>query len=146
MVCPFCKINEKKTKIIKNSNSAFVCLSNPRLMPGHLLVIPKRHIEKISQLNNKEKQEIFDLLAEFQEKILKNIADGCDIRQNFRPFLRQNKVKIDHIHFHLQPRFFKDELYKNRQAGEKPLFKKLSIKEIRKITQLFKNNLENKVK
>ena len=71
MKCPFCDINEEKTKILWEGKYVFVALSNPRLMPGHLLVIPKKHVEKISELNAKEKRELFDTLETFQEKKLK---------------------------------------------------------------------------
>ena len=43
--------------------------SNPRLMEGHLLVIPKRHVEKLSELNEEERKELFDTVIEYQEKI-----------------------------------------------------------------------------
>jgi len=54
MECPFCNINSEKTRILKDGNFTRVVFSNPRLMPGHLLVIPKRHVEKISDLNKEE--------------------------------------------------------------------------------------------
>jgi len=41
-------------------------------MPGNLLVIPKRHVEKISDLNEEEQQELFKTIIEFQEKFLVN--------------------------------------------------------------------------
>ena len=69
-VCPFCKIDLSKTKILKDGKNVRVILSNPRLMPGHILVIPKKHVEKISEFNDEEKKELFDTLIEFQGKIL----------------------------------------------------------------------------
>lgn len=71
MTCPFCKINPDRTKIVEEAEKAFVCLSNPRLMPGHLLVIPKRHAEHLSELDAQERKEIFkDLTSEEAENIL----------------------------------------------------------------------------
>ncbi|PIZ88519.1 MAG: hypothetical protein COX90_04175 [Candidatus Nealsonbacteria bacterium CG_4_10_14_0_2_um_filter_38_17] len=66
MDCPFCNINKEKTRIIKEGKNVFVVFSNPRLVKGHLLVIPKRHVVKISELNAKEKKELFDTVIEFQ--------------------------------------------------------------------------------
>jgi len=54
MKCPFCNINSEKTCIIKDKEFVRVIFSNPRLMPGHLLIVPKRHIEKTSESNNEE--------------------------------------------------------------------------------------------
>jgi len=136
MNCPFCNIDKEGTKIIKEGKYNYVCFSNPRLMDGHLLVIPKRHIERLSELSKDEKEELFDLVIEYQEKILENIAKGCDIRQNYRPFQKQDDLKLDHLHIHLHPREFKDELYQKSQIFEKDIFRKLTQEEINKISKL----------
>lgn len=137
MACPFCEINNERTRIIKSKKHVFVVLSNPRLMPGHLLIISKRHVEKISELDDNEKKELFDTIIEFQEKILSKLSMGCDIRQNYRPFLKQNNLKINHLHMHLLPRTFRDELYLKSQVFEKEIFKELSKDEIIKFSKLF---------
>jgi diadenosine tetraphosphate (Ap4A) HIT family hydrolase len=105
-------------------------------MPGHLLVIPKRHLEKVSQLNKEEKIEVFDTIIEFQEKILAKFAKGCDIKSNYRPFIPQGRTKVNHLHFHLQPREFEDELYQKSQKFDKELWKDLAEEEIIKLTKL----------
>jgi len=99
-------------------------------MPGHLLVIPKRHVEKPSELNEQERAELFETVIEFQEKILNKISSGCDIKQNYRPFQKQNRLKVNHLHFHLQPRELFDELYKKCQIFQKDIFKDLSQQEL----------------
>jgi diadenosine tetraphosphate (Ap4A) HIT family hydrolase len=130
--CPFCDIDKEKTKIICSKRLTMVVLSNPRMVPGHLLVIPKRHIEKLSELSEDEKNELFETIIEFQEKILSKVSVGCDVRQNYRPFLKQSTLKVDHVHIHLIPRKFDDKIYRNSQNCEKDLFKKLDEKEIKK--------------
>lgn len=94
------------------------------------------HVEKLSELNEEEKKELFDTVIEYQEKILKNIAPGCDIRQHYRPFLKQSELKINHLHIHLQPRKPDDELYKKCQIYHKDVFKELTKEEINKISKL----------
>ncbi len=136
MNCVFCDINKEKTRLIKNGKNVFVMFSNPRLMEGHLLVVPKRHVEKISELNEEERKELLDTVIEYQEKILKNIAPGCDIRQHYRPFLKQSELKVNHLHIHLQPRELDDELYRKCQIYHKDVFKELTEEEINKIFKL----------
>lgn len=136
MDCPFCHIDKEKTKIIKEGEKVMVALSNPRLIEGHLLVIPKRHVEKISELNEEELKELFENIIEFQQKILSKISPGCDIRQNYQPFQKQNNLKINHSHFHLLPRKLEDEIYQKCQIFEKNLFKELTKKEAVKIVKL----------
>lgn len=123
MNCPFCNFNKKE--MIFEGKKVFVCLSNPRLVKGHLLVISKRHVQKLSELDENERKELFDVVIKFQEKILKKFSKGCDVRQNYRPFQKQNKLKIDHLHVHLQPREFKDELYEKCQIFETSIFREL---------------------
>jgi len=136
--CPFCNIDPKRSKTVKEGKSVIVILSNPRLVDGHLLVIPKRHVEKLSQLSKKERDELVDTVIEFQEKILSKFSSGCDVRQNCRPFLKESEVKVDHLHIHLLPREFEDELYKKCQVFEKEIFRMLTEEEKEKFVKLFK--------
>ncbi len=128
--CPFCNIDKEKSRIIEERKYVYVMFSNPRLMPGHLLIIPKRHIEKMILLEEAERKELFDTILEYQEKITQKIAEGCDVRQNYRPFIPQSMLKVDHVHVHLQPRTLNDALYQQRQHYEAELFKNLTQKEI----------------
>ncbi len=137
MRCPFCNIDKKKNRVLRIGRYVAVILSNPRLVDGHLLIIPIRHVEKISDLSTEEKSELWETVTEFQEKILNLFAKGCDIRQNYRPFQREDKVKINHLHVHLQPREFEDELYKKCQIFEKKIFRDLTEKEAKKFLKLF---------
>ena len=123
--CPFCNLSSKEV-ILKNGKSVSVISSNPRLMPGHLLVIIKRHVQKLSELTQEERVELLETLIEFEEKILSKLAPGCDIRQHYHPFLENDEVAVNHFHFHLQPREFKDELWKKTQRFEKSIFQELS--------------------
>lgn len=136
--CPFCNIDTKRTITIREGRYALVVLSNPRLVDGHLLIIPKRHIERPSLMTEEEKREVFDTVLEFQEKILNKFSSGCDIRQNCRPFQKQSNLKINHIHYHLLPREFKDELYQKCQIYETGIFRMLTEEEKEKFTDLFK--------
>src|SRR3989338_1723642 len=93
--CPFCTSAKQEQRILKEGQYAYVIFSNPRLMPGHLLVIPKRHMEgKIKDLSKEERDEIFDLIAEFQSKILEKLASGCDIRQNYNQEEKNQLIRL----------------------------------------------------
>ena len=138
MDCPFCEIIEKNTeRIIRQTEHTFTVLSDPRLMPGHLLVIPKRHIQRLSELDEQERVEMLDEVAILEDIILNNVAPGCDISQHFRPFIPQGRLKVDHLHIHLRPRAFEDELYKKVQIYEKEVFQELPADEFQKYKTLF---------
>lgn len=117
--CPFCEIETQKTRILWEDELTVTFLSSPRLMPGHTLVVPRRHIEKPWELTAKELQHIFASLWKVEQKIIEaGYGAGCDIRQNYRPFMPQSPIKVDHVHFHAMPRTFQDELYQSSMRFE----------------------------
>lgn len=138
MNCPFCDILTKNTeRIIRESENTFVVLSNPRLVPGHLLVIPKRHVEKFGELSREERSELFYEAVKLEEIILEKLASGCDLSQHYRPFITQDRLKINHLHIHLRPREFKDELYEKVLKHEVDVFTELREGEDKKYKDMF---------
>ncbi len=99
-----------------------VIYSNPRLMKGHLLVIPKRHVERPWELTESELKELFYHIHKLQKKLSETLGTGCDIRQNYRPFMKDGRLKVAHLHFHLLPRSFEDELYEKSMKYETDIF------------------------
>ncbi len=132
--CVFCKSIEPKSRVLYETENTFSILSNPALVKGHVLVIPKKHVEKISELNEEERGDLFEQAIKMQELLLKKYG-GCDIRQNFRPFQKQDELKVNHLHIHLQPREFEDELYWKCQIYEKEIFKNLNEEELEKLKE-----------
>lgn len=117
--CPFCNL---KQTVLKHNKTAQAFLSNPRKVPGHFLVTPKRHIEKPWELTATELKDIFALIFFIEQKLIGKLGDGVDIRQNYRPFQPQNKLKVNHVHFHVYPRYLNDYLYKVAEQFETELF------------------------
>ncbi len=137
MECPFCDLQseENANRVYEQTKNYAVIFSNPHKMSGHLLVIPKRHVEAIWDLTPEERSELFEVLCDLQKRITSTLSTGCDIRQNYRPFLEQSKLKVDHIHFHLLPREFGDELFTECEIDENKLWKDLTAEEVEKTTQ-----------
>ncbi|MCL4364764.1 HIT family protein [Candidatus Marsarchaeota archaeon] len=141
MKCSFCDIKNDNKRLLYEDDFVIAMLSDPKLMEGHVLVISKRHVEKISELSAEERELLFDKVIEFEEKILKFVSSGCDIRQNYRPFIKQNNLKVDHLHIHLQPRDFEDRLYGECQIFEGNIFQNLSAVEINKMQRKLGRNI-----
>jgi diadenosine tetraphosphate (Ap4A) HIT family hydrolase len=73
--CPFCNVkNNERNTILKSAKHSIVLMSNMRKVPGQVLVIPKRHIERFSELTTEERSEVFDLVAEAEKKIIKKFG------------------------------------------------------------------------
>lgn len=137
--CPFCNIDRLKTLTLQESDNVRVVLSTPRLMKGHLLVIPKRHVEQPWDLSETELKEVFLHIHELQKCISETLGTGCDIRQNYRPFMKQGRLKVDHLHFHLLPRTFKDDLYERSMKYETDIFADLSKDEGEEVRSILQN-------
>lgn len=131
--CPFCNPLES---VLKSNATAQIILSDPRKVPGHFLVMPKRHIEKPWDLTEQELSDIFELIFFIEKKTIGKLGDGCDIRQNYRPFMEQSKLKLDHIHFHVIPRSLNDYLYSVVEKYETDLFAELDDEERVAVTKL----------
>ncbi len=134
--CPFCSLD---TRVLKENNLAQAFLSNPRKVPGHFLVIPKRHIEQPWDLTKEELADIFELIFFIEKRIVSQLGEGADIRQNYRPFLKQGKLKVDHVHFHVYPRYNEDYLYKVAEKYEADLFTELDPSEMAEFAKLLKD-------
>lgn len=104
-------------------------------MLGHLLVIPKRHVMRLVELTKEERDELSDLLIEFEEKILQKLSAGCDIRQNYKPYVPNSRTSVKHFHFHIYPRDLNDELHQATDPHQEPLYRDLPNEERE---QLFK--------
>lgn len=133
--CPFCSADER---IVKENEHAFAILSNPRKVPGHILVVPKRHVEKPWELTEMELRDVFDLISYLEQKLIGTFGDGCDIRQNYRPFLQQNNLKVNHVHFHLIPRALDDYIYQVSEKYDSELFAELDATEAKAVMTAIK--------
>jgi diadenosine tetraphosphate (Ap4A) HIT family hydrolase len=117
--CPFCNAGDR---VLKENEYAKAFLSNPRKVPGHFLVTPKRHVEKPWKLTPEELQAVFELIFFIEQRMLGKLGEGVDIKQNYRPFLNQGRLKVDHVHFHVYPRSLEDYLYQVSEKYETDLF------------------------
>jgi len=133
--CPFCSPTER---VLKENEHASVILSNPRKVPGHFLVVPKRHVEKPWELQNDELQGIFELIFFVEKRILGKLGDGVDVRQNYRPFMKQSQLKVNHVHFHVIPRSLEDYIYQVSEKYDTELFAELDDVERDAVGKLLK--------
>jgi diadenosine tetraphosphate (Ap4A) HIT family hydrolase len=131
--CPFCTIGDR---VLRENEHAQAFLSNPRKVPGHFLVTPKRHVEKPWELTPEELQAVFELIFFIQQRLLGKLGDGVDIKQNYRPFLKQGRLKVDHVHFHVYPRALEDYIYQVSEKYEADLFAELDDLERDEVAKL----------
>jgi diadenosine tetraphosphate (Ap4A) HIT family hydrolase len=129
--CPFC---DPKQRVLKENTHVYVLLSNPRKVVGTFLVIPKRHVEKPWEFTEAEAKDIFDLVLMVQKKVAEKLSEGVDIRQHYRPFVKEGRTKVNHIHYHVLPRTFNDALHQHNTEDE--LWEDLSPDEHDRIAEI----------
>ena len=74
--------------------------------PGHTLVIPRRHVGSLFDLETRERDALFDLLAAARRDLESELGPaGYNIGINDGPAAGQT---VPHLHVHLIPRFAGD--------------------------------------
>ena len=136
--CPFCAVDKEKNRILLETHSVIVILSNPRLMPGHTLVIPRRHVAAWTDLAAFAREELLETAIRFQGKLKRlHPGGGCDLSQHDRPFMPTTKLTIPrHMHIHLRPRTWCDEFYEKVSKHETDVFQDLTQEEKEKFQKL----------
>lgn len=101
MDCIFCDIN--KEKIIYETSHWFAIFDEYPVNQGHALLIPKRHVESVFELNEEEKQTLVDSIKDIESLLIRffNI-DGFNIGINQGKAAGQT---INHLHIHIIPRY-----------------------------------------
>jgi diadenosine tetraphosphate (Ap4A) HIT family hydrolase len=141
--CPFCNLDRERNRILHESKYVVVVLSNPRLMEGHALVIPKRHVDRLSVLSSTERLALIDVAVVFQERIKEAFLSlwgkpaGCDLSQHDRIFMPTTQLSVpQHVHIHLRPRYWQDPYYEEVLRHETDMFQPLSDEEKEKYQKL----------
>ena len=109
MDCIFCKIisGKIKSKFLKETEHSVSFLDAFPLAVGHVLVIPKKHHEKIQDMSIKENTDLFSLVHEIMSNVDKITGSTLIAIHNGK----EAGQEIPHVHVHLVPRS------KNDSAG-----------------------------
>ena len=135
--CPFCDNVVREKESFMESKNAFVIYNIKPVLPGHSLVIPKRHVITWENLTSEEITEI-GLLSKALYKVLRK-AFGSE---GYNLVVQDGKgtgQTVPHVHMHVIPRKNKDmsnfKLYATIFYG---LFKRRILKPIELIEHVSK--------
>jgi histidine triad (HIT) family protein len=108
MDCPFCRIVDGKNPaaIVLEDESFLAFLDHRPLFPGHCLLIPKRHVETLTELPPPDGARLIgdaQMLCSALETAL--LAEGTFVAINNRV-----SQSVPHLHCHIVPRRKKDGL------------------------------------
>ena len=100
-MCPFCVL--PADRIVLQNNSAIAMYDAYPVSPGHLLIIPTRHVASWFDTDDTEKQDMLKLLATARSYLHNaHQADACNIGINDGAVAGQT---VPHLHIHLIPRY-----------------------------------------
>lgn len=105
MSCLFCDILDGKRDghFLYEDNSHVAFLDKYPIDVGHSLVIPRKHDEKITDMNPEDVGNIFALVPKIAKAILDATgADAFSLGQNNG---RAAKQILPHVHIHIIPRY-----------------------------------------
>jgi len=107
--CVFCKIVDgtfTSSKVFED-NDILAFMDIQPVNVGHVLIIPKKHIEKATDLNESLAGKIFALAGKINKAIMKSEIKSEGVNY----FLADGEAagqEVFHVHLHIIPRFRKD--------------------------------------
>ena len=103
--CPFCSV-ESEREIIASSSLSLAFFDGFPVSPGHVLIIPRRHVASFFDLTQEERLDLLKL-ADDVKRIVdgRYHPDGYNIGVNVGEAAGQS---IFHVHLHLIPRYAGD--------------------------------------
>jgi len=115
--CVFCKIVavEIPASVVFENESILTLLDIGPLSEGHLLVIPRKHYSKLSDLPPSESAQLGAVLPRMARALLEvTHAEGFNVLLNEG---RTAGQLVPHVHFHIIPRSPRDNLGYRWHAG-----------------------------
>jgi len=108
--CVFCNAqngSDEEHRIISRGTTCFIIMNLYPYNSGHIMVVPYRHLQELSDLTDEESLEIMQLLQKMISALRKvSHPEGFNFGANLG---RPAGAGIDqHIHFHLVPRWSGD--------------------------------------
>jgi diadenosine tetraphosphate (Ap4A) HIT family hydrolase len=116
--CVFCTL--PAARIVRENELAVVVRDAYPVSPGHSLVIPRRHVGSLFEVEPRERDAIFELLRAARVDLDRELQPSAyNIGINDGPAAGQT---IQHLHVHLIPRFTDDS--EDARGGVRWIFPK----------------------
>ena len=129
MACIFCDILDGKRDghLVYDDEDHIAFLDKYPIDDGHTLVIPKKHYERITDMDSNDVGELFSLIPKIAKAVLLGAgADAFSLAQNNGKAAKQI---IPHVHVHIIPRYNdKGTVWTKRQIPSDDVLSELSQK------------------
>jgi histidine triad (HIT) family protein len=129
MDCIFCDIIDgtRYGYLVYEDEEHIAILDKYPIDDGHTLVIPKKHHERITDMDSKDVGKIFSLVPKIAKAVLIGAgADAFSLAQNNGKAAKQI---IPHVHIHIIPRYNnKGTVWTKRQIPTDEILSELAVK------------------
>ena len=103
MKCVYCELPEIKERgEVVNNELAWAFPTNIPIVPGHMLIVPRRCVAKFGDMTKEEIDAIFDLRSKL-EKVLRELFDAEGFNYAWNEG-RSAGQAVPHFHLHMLPR------------------------------------------
>jgi histidine triad (HIT) family protein len=102
MLCPFCDIaaGRSRAHIVLESPSHVAFLDHRPLFPGHVLLIPREHIETLPDLPEDQVAQIF----QSAKSLCRAVQEATGAQGSFLAVNNRVSQSVPHLHIHIVPR------------------------------------------
>ena len=126
--CLFCSLlrdkKDKRNLVLLRAVHHAIILNRYPYNNGHLMIVPKRHIGCLSEMNAAEKAEFFDVLEQVRVALVKAMRpQGFNVGMNIGDVAGAGIP--DHLHWHIVPRWKGDVNFMPVVAGIKVISESL---------------------
>lgn len=137
--CLFCDPSILSAQVVYQGKMGRILLNHKPAVPGHLLVIPSRHVERFEDLTGEEAAEMRDLIARVDkaEKRLFGATGYLLLQKNGK----EAGQSVPHVHFHYFPRKAGDsKVFLIVRMLTAPWMKPVAAKDLEKLQLEFKRD------
>ncbi|MBR9702253.1 HIT family protein [Candidatus Pacearchaeota archaeon] len=102
MICAFCENKENDERVVVENKLAKAFPTTQPIVPGHILILPKRCVSKFEDLTIGERNAVFELM----DKVKKALRKSFDCK-GFNHAWNENLIAgqtVPHFHLHIIPR------------------------------------------
>lgn len=98
--CPFC--SGPPDGILDSTDRSLALADAYPVTEGHALVVPRRHVASVFDLDDDERHDLWRLVARVRGSLMeRDGVEGCTVGINDGPVAGQT---VDHAHVHVIPR------------------------------------------
>ena len=119
--CVFCAIlrGETEAAVVFEDEVSMAFLDHRPLLPGHVLLVPKTHVETLPDLS----ADLVGPLFQNAQLLSRAVEQGLDAEGSFLAINNKISQSVPHLHLHVVPRWKKDGLFSTKMIWKRSPYK-----------------------